>query len=317
MNFPVLIIVYNRLQHLQQCIDSLANCDLADDTVVYISSDAPYTDAHTTQIQAIREYILSIRRFKQVIPVFHNTNKGLVKAIHDSVSVIFKEYEALIFMEDDNIVSPDFLTYMNAGLHFYTDNPRVISVSGFSQSIFFEEDLSKINQTYFTHRHCPWGFGIWKDKYLYDHQYSIEDVRKDLNEKKFVERLNSIGIDLLSSFKHLIQQGNMLKADYLFVYHMIKNNLVTVAPYATKSFNTGNDGSGTRTKHNSRFVNFDKSKLLKKVDFTFNESVDQNLNNSFNARLNNNKTSRLKQRLDKLGLLKLGYAVHRLKIKWK
>jgi glycosyltransferase involved in cell wall biosynthesis len=309
--------VYNRLQHLQQCIDSLAKCDLADDTIVYISSDAAYTDAHSAQIEAIREYILSIRQFKQVVPVFHNTNKGLVKAIHDSVSIIFKEYDTLIFMEDDNIVAPDFLTYMNAGLLFYKNNPRVITVSGFSQSIFFEEERSKINQTYFTHRHCPWGFGIWKDKYLYDHQYSIEDVRKDLKDKNFVARLNGIGIDLLPSFKHLIHQGNMLKADYLFVYHMIKNNLVTVAPYATRSFNTGNDGSGTRTKRNNRFVNFDKSKLLNKVDFIFNESIEQNLNNSFNERLNDNKTTRLKKRLDKLGLLKLGYAFHALKKKWK
>ena len=109
----------------------------------------------------------------------------------------------------------------------------------------------------------------------------------------------------------------MLKADYLFVYHMIKNDLVTVAPYSTKSFNTGNDGSGTRTKRNSRFVSFDKSSLFQKADFVFNESIDRNLNNSFNERLNNTKTSRLKNRLDKLGLLKIGYAFHALKKKWK
>ena len=310
MSAPVLIMVYDRLSHLQQCINSLENCDLANDTVVYISSDAAYSTAHEDQVNKIREYILSIRKFKEVVPVFHSTNKGLVQSIGDTVEIIFKKYDNLIFLEDDNIVAPDFLSYMNAGLEFYKHNPAVITISGFSHAIFFDTDAAKINNTYFTNRHCPWGFGMWRDKYLFIDSYSISDVKKDLKDKDFINRLNTIGIDLLPSFKQIIQNGQMLKADYLFVYHMVKNNLFTVAPYSTKSFNTGNDGSGTRTRRNNKFLRFDTSQLLDKVDFIFNETIETHIDNSFNERLNNNKTSRLKKRLNKIGLLKIGYALN-------
>ena len=316
MSSPVLIIVYNRLQHLQKCVQSLSTCDLSDETVVYISSDAAYKIQDECQINEIRKYIQSIGSFKKVVPIFHQTNKGLVKAIRDSVDIIFKEHDEFIFLEDDNIVAVDFLRYMNAGLQFYKSNPRVISVSGFSHAVFFDVDPSQINQTYFTSRHCPWGFATWKEKYLDDNQYSLSEIKLDLEDNRFIAELNKIGIDLLPSFKNILQQGKMLSADYLFVYHMIKNNLVTVAPYTTKSFNTGNDGSGTRTKRSDKFVNFDINRLSNKVPFLFNEDIDSNLNNTFNERINNTNTSRLKMRLDKLGLLRAGYVLNGLKKKW-
>ncbi len=240
-----------------------------------------------------------------------------MQAMHESIDIVFEKYDELIFLEDDNIVSEDFLTYMKEGLGFYKNNPRVFTISGFSQSMFFEFDPTRANQTYFTHRHCPWGFGIWKSKYLQLNAYSAQEVYQDLQNKKFMSRLDDVGIDLLPSFKHIIQRGSMLTADYLLVYHMIKNNLVTVTPYLSKSFNTGNDGSGNRTTRNSRFVNFNWSKLLGKNEFNFSSDIDENINNSFNERLNNTRKNRLKKKLDKIGLLEIGYAFHKLKKKWR
>jgi hypothetical protein len=49
------------------------------------------------------------------------SNKGCAASIIDGVTELFDTYENVIVVEDDLIVGPTFLSYMNAGLNYYAD----------------------------------------------------------------------------------------------------------------------------------------------------------------------------------------------------
>lgn len=310
-------MVYDRLDTLKKCIESLQKCEESMQSILYITSDAAYRSQDIEKVEAVRNYIQTISGFKKVIPIFPKENLGLCKAYHFAIDLIFKEHESYIFLEDDIIVAPNFLKYMNDGLEFYKNDPKIISISGFSHSVFFDVDEKLKSDVYFTNRWCPWGFGSWKDKMLNVQSLSLEELKLDLINKSFVKKLDEIGIDLFTAFQRKVYKNEPLVLDYSYVHQMVKNDLYTVTPYSTKTFNIGNDGQGTRTKKNEKFTQFDTKKLNEVVPFTLSEFTINKINNTFNYLSNKTITSKLKRGLNSLGLLQLGYSLNEINKKWR
>jgi hypothetical protein len=313
---PLLIMVYDRLDSLKKCIASLQKCEESAESVLYISSDAAYRIQDAEKIEAVRNYIQTVSGFKKVIPIAPKENKGLNGSYNAAINLIFKEHDTFVFLEDDIIVAPDFLKFVNEGLEFYKDDAKIISISGFSHSVFFDVDNKLKSDVYFTNRWCPWGFASWKDKILAVPTLSLEELKQDLNNKKFVNNLDEIGIDLFTAFQRKLYKKDPLVLDYRYVHHMVKNDLYTVTPYTTKTFNIGNDGQGTRTKKNEKFTSFDLNTLNKIVPFRFSGFSTEKINNTFNFLSNNTKTSKLKRILNAIGLLQFGYYLHERRKKW-
>ena len=109
---PILVMVYDRLDSLKKCIESLQKCEAAAQSILYISSDAAYRSQDTDKIEAVRNFIKSISGFKNIVPLFHKENKGLNGSYNFAIDLIFKEYDTFIFLEDDIIVAPNFLKFM-------------------------------------------------------------------------------------------------------------------------------------------------------------------------------------------------------------
>lgn len=314
---PILVMVYDRLDSLKKCIESLQKCKESAESVLYISSDAAYRSQDVAKIEAVRNYIQTVSGFKKVITIAPKENRGLKASYNVAIDLIFKENGTIIFLEDDIIVAPDFLKFVNDGLEFYKNDPKIISISGFSHSVFFDVDENKKSGIYFTNRWCPWGFGSWKDRMLNLPNLSLETLKSDLNNKSFVKKLDEIGIDLFTAFQRKLYKKEPLVLDYGYVHQMVKNDLYTVTPYTTKTFNIGNDGQGTRTKKNEKFIQFDIAILNKVVPFQFSKFATNKINNSFNFLCNNTKTSKLKRILNSFGLLQLGYSLNEIKKKWR
>ena len=99
MNAPVVLFVYNRLDHTMNVIESLAGNVLAGETDLYVFSDAAKTEKGLDKVNAVREYI---RRtdwrgaFRKVTVVEAEQNKGLAKSIIGGVTKILEEYGKVI-----------------------------------------------------------------------------------------------------------------------------------------------------------------------------------------------------------------------------
>lgn len=314
---PILVMVYDRLNSLKKCIESLQKCEESLESVLYISSDAAYRNQDKTKIEAVRTFIQTISGFKKVVLITPKENKGLNGCYNTAIDLIFKEYDTFIFLEDDVMVAPDFLKFMNNGLEFYKNEPKVLSVSGFSHSVFYDVETRLKSEVYFTNRWCPWGFASWKDKIQSVKELSLEELKTDLNHSTFVKKLDEIGIDLFTAFQRKVYKNQPLVLDYRYVHHMVKNDLYTVTPYTTKTFNIGNDGQGTRTGKNEKFTQFDTNTLNEVVPFELSEFNNDKINNSFNFLSNNTRTSKLKRILNSVGLLQIGYYLHERKKKWR
>jgi len=306
---PVIVTVYNREHHFKRCIAHLLECKEASETVLFVNSDAAGSDRDKKAVAGIRRYIDRITGFKKVVKVYHRQNIGSAKSYAYIFNKVFNSYDRCVFLEDDILVTPDFLAYMNKALAYYEDNKRVTSVSAFSYSMFFDIPIEKKKNVYFTHRFNPWGFGIWQDRFVLGQKYSSEVILNDLQNKNLIRRFNTIGIDLLPSFKYLASNKKALTLDLMHVFHMVKNNLVTVVPYSSKSFNIGNDGSGTRTRKGNRFINKDLKFLHECVEFQFVNNIDENMENSFSYKIYDSFFYRLKLVAMKLGLLDYGIRV--------
>jgi hypothetical protein len=314
---PILVMVYDRLDSLEKCIASLQACKESAGSVLYISSDAAYRVEDNEKINAVRDYIQTVSGFKRVIPITPAANRGLNGAYNAALDLVFEEHDTFIFLEDDIIVSPDFLEFVNEGLEFYKNEDKVISISGFSHSVFFDVDPGLKSEVYFTNRWCPWGFASWRDKIRSVAALSLEELKKDMDNSRFVKKLDEIGIDLFTAFQRKLHKKEPLVLDYRYVHHMVKNDLYAVTPYTTKTFNIGNDGQGTRTRKNEKFTSFNLNTLNDVVPFQFSGFSNEKINNSYNFLSNNTVTSKIKRLLNAVGLLQFGYYLHELRKKWR
>ena len=64
--------------------------------------------------------------------IIRKKNFGLAKNIVSGINYVFKENDKAIILEDDIIVSPFFLNYMNKNLNIYK-NDKKASFFGFSR----------------------------------------------------------------------------------------------------------------------------------------------------------------------------------------
>ena len=108
---PVVLFVYNRLDHTMSVIESLSKNFLAKETELYVFADAAKTEKGIEKVDAVREYINQDEwkeNFKNVIVELAEKNKGLAKSIIQGVSRIIEKYGKVIVLEDDLILSPYF-----------------------------------------------------------------------------------------------------------------------------------------------------------------------------------------------------------------
>lgn len=97
------------------------------------------------------------RAFKSVTIIEREKNWGLANSLIAGITEIVNKYGRVIVVEDDLILSPYFLKYMNDALEKYENEDRVGAVSAYVPTI--ERNLP---ETYFLyHFHC-WGWGTWR-----------------------------------------------------------------------------------------------------------------------------------------------------------
>ena len=105
---PIVLFTYNRLWHTQQTVEALQKNELANESELFIYSDAPKNENAIEKVTQVREYIKSIDGFKKITIIEREKNWGLANSIIDGVTKIVNEYGKIIVLEDDLVTSPFF-----------------------------------------------------------------------------------------------------------------------------------------------------------------------------------------------------------------
>lgn len=235
---PLMIMVYDRLEHLKQLIDSLLLDPLSSNTDLYLISDAAYKDEHKARIEEVRIYAHSIKGFKTVNIIANVENRGAFESYEYLKNLIFEKHENLIFFEDDNMVSPNYLAFMNNAFNKYKDNPKVAYVCGYNFPIEISKEYPY--DVYFYPSVCAWGYGLWKSKILDVSKLTKEEMRKD---KKTLNNIKKKSSQLYHILMSDIYSDRFLN-DARIGYFLYKNDMVSVFPKYSLVKNTGHDGTG-------------------------------------------------------------------------
>lgn len=155
---PIVLFVYNRPWHTQQTIEALQKNELADESELFIYSDAAKSDNAKQAVSEVRKYIKSIDGFKKITIIERENNWGLADSIIDGVTTVINQYGKIIVLEDDIITSPYFLHYMNGALDYYQNEDRVMHISGWNYPI----NTQDLPETIFLRSTSCWGWATWQ-----------------------------------------------------------------------------------------------------------------------------------------------------------
>jgi hypothetical protein len=246
-NAPLWISVYDRPNHFRLCIESLARNKEASNTILYISSDGPVDDLSSEKVSQVRDYIKSIRGFKDVIPFLpeENTRGEIKKKVINEVRSNHSKY---ILTEDDNVFSPVALNFFNTGLRLYESDQNVIAVSGYIYPGFPAKSCEQI----FLRCIACWGIGLWRDK---DLSLSYDEVglsNEVLSNKELFRKVNN-ALPHAAPMIRAISNGQLTAGDVTRSIFAIKHNKYSVYPSVSLVRNIGHDGSGEHCGLNSTY----------------------------------------------------------------
>lgn len=236
---PIILFVYNRPNHTRQVVESLLANPLAKDSNLYIYSDAPKDLSSQEKVTEVRNYIHSITGFKNITIIERERNFGLAENIIDGVSKIVNKYGKIIVLEDDIVVSPVFLEYINHALNHYEKENKVWSISAWNYPL----DPNPIQEDTFFWRipHC-WGWGTWKDRWQY-YRRDLQWVQDNFTKKDIYE----VSLHNTSDYwKHFVlNKRGKIKTWAIFWYlNAYKHHALTLMPKYSYVKQIGFDGSG-------------------------------------------------------------------------
>lgn len=262
---PVVLFTYNRYEETKRCINSLLNSSLVGESEIFIFSDGSKNNEDFEKVFKVREYLKSINGFKKINFIFKEKNEGLANSIIKGVTEIINQYGKVIVLEDDLIVAPDFLEYMNEGLNIYEGREDIWSISGYTPPLKILKNIEE--DIYLTQRGCSWGWGTWEKKWN-ENSWDLLDFESLRKDRKRIEKFNKSGNDMFKMLE--LQKLNRINSWAIrWGYNQFKLNKWTVYPKYSKILN---EGFGIGATHGGVFIekfqselDFHKIKFLKNV----------------------------------------------------
>ena len=237
---PIALFAYNRPTHMRRAVESLLANELAPVSDLYIFSDGPKSPAQDAAVADVRRYSRSVSGFRSVTVVERATNLGLANSIIDGTTRLTKELGSVIVLEDDLVVSPRFLEYMNRALERYQNDDSAMQVSGYMYPI----DVGAEADAFFMPFTTSWGWATWERAWQhFDPEMKGFDAL--VEDRHLRDRFNLGGaydyFDLLKRQRRGSIDSWAIRW-YLSVF--IRGGL-TLYPARTLVRNIGFDGSGT------------------------------------------------------------------------
>ena len=236
---PIVVFTYNRPEHTLRTLNALLMNPLANESDIFIYSDSARTENHNKAVDEVRSYLSELTGFRSIKVIHRDKIFGLAESIIQGVTEVLQQSEKVIVLEDDMVVSPHFLKYMNEALVKFVDDDRVISVHGYVYPVDIE-----LPEAFFLPGADCWGWATWRRGWALfnsDGQYLLDElVRRHL-----IQEFDYNGAyPFLNMLKEQIKGENDSWAVRWYASAFLTNKL-TLYPGRSLVNNIGNDSSGT------------------------------------------------------------------------
>ena len=235
---PIALFVYNRPEHTRRTIKFLRQNLLAEESRLFIFSDAPREGSNQSLVEEVREIIRSVDGFKEVEIIERKSNLGLADSIIDGVSRLVKEYGKVIVFEDDLISSSYTLQYFNDALKRYQDEEKVMHIGAYMYAL--KDD--SLPETFFYRAATSWGWATW-DRAWKNFEPDIDKLIGQFDR----EKKHQFSIEGTMNFWKQIEEfkngKNNSWAIRWYASIFLKRGL-TLNPSQSLIHNIGHDGTG-------------------------------------------------------------------------
>ena len=270
---PVIIFCYRR--KIDKLIRSLLKNKEVKKTDLFIFSDGFKSETDKKDVLNVRKYLKKIKGFKSVNIIERIKNKGLANSIIEGTSQIINKFDKTIILEDDLVVSPYFLHFMNNSLKFYQKKKNIWSISGYGPSIPHLKNYNK--EVYLSLRSSSWGWATWKDRWN-KVDWSIKCFKRFKHNKRRKKDFEKGGNDMFKMLE-LQHLGKIDSWAIRWCYSQFKNSAYSLTPKVSMTQNIGfSDNIGIHNFGDDEHwkVNISMSKIK-----NFQASFDIELANSF------------------------------------
>ncbi|MES2993285.1 MAG: glycosyltransferase family 2 protein [Pseudomonadota bacterium] len=236
---PIAAFAFNRPSHLARTIEALKACPEAQRSHLTLYCDGARGPRDEAAVAAVRGYASTIDGFASVTVDASDNNRGLAASIMRGVSDQLKHSDRVIVLEDDLVVSPHFLRYMNDGLARYAADPRVASIHG-----YVYPTGGALPETFFLEGADCWGWGTWARAWSH-FEADGSKLLAELERRKLTRRFDFDG-----SFPYTQMLRDQIAGrnnSWAIRWHAAcyLEGLLTLYPARSLVRNIGHDSSGT------------------------------------------------------------------------
>ena len=242
---PIALFVYNRPGHTMRTLQALSRNPEAIYSDLYIYADGAADLKSVGAVNEVRRLIRQFSGFKSISVVERAENIGLAKSILGGVTQLLERSNTLIVLEDDLVVSPTFLKYMNTGLDLYQDDERVGSIHGYTYPC---EDT--LPNTFFLRGGDCWGWATWA------RAWGHINLDGSLLLRQLEERGLTKAFDLEGAYPYVKMLKNQIHGkndSWAIRWHasLFLKNMLTLYPGKSLVQNIGHDGTGVHSAKTS------------------------------------------------------------------
>lgn len=239
----IAIFCYKRANKLKACVEALLKNPECNQLDIIFFSDGYKGDLDKHGVLETRRYIDSIIGFKSMIKHFRETNVSTGPNFQEGLTFLSHNYDEFIVVEDDLIVSPNYIKYMLDALEFYREQKSVFCITGYVYPI--KADQYPYDVVIYK-RFCSYGWAGWADRFS-EVIWDKDKLSLLMNTSPgFKKRLRTEGYDLVRMLKKQIS-GKISTWDVQLQVHVSEQSLKVIYPVLSKVCNIGFDNESTNT----------------------------------------------------------------------
>lgn len=251
---PIALFVYNRPEHTRRTIKFLQQNQLAEESRLFIFSDAAAGSAEEKNVEQVRELIRSVSGFKKVEIIKRSKNLGLAASIIDGVSRLVTQYGKIIVFEDDLISSPYTLQYFNDALRRYETEERVMHIGAYMYPLQNDKTGGNVNclpETFFYRAATSWGWATWQRAWN-QFEPDIDKLMNQFNSRMIHDFSIENNMNFWKQMKEFKAGENNSWAIRWYASIFLQGGL-TLNPAESLVNNIGHDGSGVHSGTNDMY----------------------------------------------------------------
>ncbi len=233
---PICLFVYKRYDTTKLMLESLLACPECADSELYVFMDEARNDSEADDVEKVRALFDNLQGFKAIHPYPARMNKGMARSVIDGVTTVLEKHESIIVLEDDLVVAPDFLTFMNTALEAYRDRSDIWSISGYTPNLKEIEQYDK-NGVFLVPRAQCWGWATWSDRWE-TVDWEVSDFNYLARNKKRRKAFDMGGNDLFRTLE-MEHRERIESWAVRWAYAASKQKMWTVNPMLSKVQNIG------------------------------------------------------------------------------